>query len=178
MTARLDQKGFTLLEVVAAIAVFAFGMLALFRLQGATAMSNSLSSEITQASVLAENRIETLMGWPYSDPGGGGNWLRDVNGDGTGKDGNGDGFDDGGNNFGLTKTGANADGCITVNIQNNVVSDCTAALVKGRDYRISHNVAVDQPLINNKTISVIVNWLDAKDLSHTVTLTSIKSGNY
>ena len=69
MSIPINQRGFTLLEVVAAIVAFAFGSLALYRLQAATIMGNSFSNELTRGNALAQDRMERLMALPYLDPG-------------------------------------------------------------------------------------------------------------
>ncbi|MEN6440045.1 MAG: prepilin-type N-terminal cleavage/methylation domain-containing protein [Syntrophobacter sp.] len=174
-----NEKGFTLVEILAAIVVFAFGMLALFKLQAATVVSNTNAHELTQAAAFAQNRLERIMTWPYDDPGSGGSYLRDTNGNGTGQDANSDGIDDNGGNFGLDDTGAAADDCITWDASTSAeTGNCTDALTPGTQYRISHNIAVDQPLANTKTISVVVTWLDGKGKSHTYTLQSSKAVGY
>lgn len=173
-----SEKGFTLVEILAAIVVFAFGMLALFKLQVATVTSNTKAHGLTQAAAFAQNRLETLMTWSYDDPGSGSTtWLRDTNGNGTNQDtGVPDGIDDDGGNFGLDDTGTDADGCITWDTKTNAeTGNCTDALTPGTQYRISHNIAVDQQLANTKTVSVIVTWLDGKGGSHSYTLQSTKA---
>lgn len=156
MRAYSDQKGFTLVEVFAAIAVFAFGILALYRLQASAVNGNSYANDFTQATVLCENKMEQLMALNSADPA-----LADVDGDGTGQDLNSDGIDDDGGNFGLDDTvgggTAAADGVAT----------------SGK-FNIYWNIAVDQPIANTRTIRVIVTWLDPKNAMHRTFLTSTK----
>jgi prepilin-type N-terminal cleavage/methylation domain-containing protein len=177
-----EQKGFTLVEILAAIMVFAFGMLALYRLQAATLVSGSFSNEISQAAALGQDRMEVLMSRPYDraviDP-----LLLDGDGDGTGQDTNEDGQDDiaaNGTEFGLDDEGAAAEGCITIDARTNVVTNnCSAALRAGIDYRISHNIAVDQHYVGTRTIRVVVRWSGIQDkgsaATHSVSLTSVKA---
>ncbi len=73
---RHAQGGFTLLEVLMAILVFTFGVLSLFRLQAASVQNNSISSQMTQATTLAQDRMERLMALSYSS-------VLDTNGDGA-----------------------------------------------------------------------------------------------
>jgi len=173
------QKGFTLLEVLAAIMVFAFGMLALYRLQAASVVSNAHSDEITQSLVLGQSRMEFLMSRPYTrlliDP-----LLMDLDGDGTDQDLNGDAADDDGGDYGLDDVGAASDWCMTVDTTKNLsVANCTAALRPAIDYRISHNIAVDKQYSQTRTIRVIVTWVGiegkAMGITHSTTLNDDKS---
>jgi len=165
-----DQVGFTLIEVLAAIVVFAFGGLALYRLQASIIASNSFSSRLTQATVLAQERMESLMSLPYDHP-----LLNDTNDDGggvTNRDTDADGVDDRGPdfNFGLNNT---------VDAIDRVVADGSATnATYGITYNIYWNIAVDQPMANIKTIRVIVTWRDNKDFLHRTFLTSMKAGTF
>lgn len=60
------QGGFTLVEVLIALAVFSVGVLAIAALQVTAIRGNSLSSHLTEATTLAGDRIETLMNLEYS----------------------------------------------------------------------------------------------------------------
>lgn len=168
-----NEKGFTLVEILAAIVVFAFGMLALFRLQAATVVSNTTANEFTLAATFAQNRMEELMDTAYDS-------LADTNGDGTNMDADGDGIADDGNNFGLDKAGQGvADYCININAKTQTVTEpCPTTNPTPNDFRISQNIAVDQPLANTKTISVNVTWIDSKGKSHRYNLTSTKAVAY
>lgn len=61
--ARYTSGGFSLLEVVLAIAVFAFGMLALVELQTGLARSGSDANTRTVAANIAEELVETARGF-------------------------------------------------------------------------------------------------------------------
>jgi prepilin-type N-terminal cleavage/methylation domain-containing protein len=78
MISHLNQKGFTLLEVFAAIMIFALGILALTRLQITSLQTNSFSNDLTQATTLAMARMEDLLRLPYTDAN-----LVDRDNDGT-----------------------------------------------------------------------------------------------
>jgi type IV pilus modification protein PilV len=61
-----NHDGFTIIEVVIAMAIFAIGILAVASLQVATINGNSSARKITEAVTLAENRLETMMNLPYA----------------------------------------------------------------------------------------------------------------
>ena len=62
-----DQKGFSLVEVLIAITIFAIGVLALAQLQVTAIRGNAFSSTTTDGTTLAQDRIEQLMNLPYDD---------------------------------------------------------------------------------------------------------------
>ncbi len=163
-----DQFGFTLIEVLAAIVVFAFGGLALYRLQTAVIDCNSFSNRLTQATLLAQERMESLMALPYNHP-----LLNDTNDDGggiTNRDTNADGLDDRGPDFSF---GLNN----TVDASDRVVADGSAIRATyGMTYKLYWNIAIDQPMANIKTIRVIVTWRDPKSFLHQISFTSMKAG--
>ncbi|MBW2606660.1 MAG: prepilin-type N-terminal cleavage/methylation domain-containing protein [Deltaproteobacteria bacterium] len=61
-----NHDGFTIIEVVIAMAIFAIGILAVASLQVATINGNSSARKMTDAVTLAENRLETMMNLPYA----------------------------------------------------------------------------------------------------------------
>ena len=63
-----DTKGFTLIEVLIAITVFAIGILAVTLMQSNSTTSNGRAMVITDAATLAAERIEILQALPYTDP--------------------------------------------------------------------------------------------------------------
>ena len=73
----LDKRGFTLLEVLIAITIFAIGLLAVATMQVSAIRGNRLGCEVTQATSLGQIQIEALKsadiatliaGGPYNDP--------------------------------------------------------------------------------------------------------------
>lgn len=62
------QRGFTLLETLAAIAILSIGLLALAGLMSQTTSSSSRSRYMSVASILATQKIEDLNRYPKSDP--------------------------------------------------------------------------------------------------------------
>lgn len=61
-----NHDGFTIIEVVIAMAIFAIGILAVASLQVATIKGNSSTRKMTDAVTLAENRLETMLNLPYA----------------------------------------------------------------------------------------------------------------
>ena len=80
-----NNEGFTLIEVLIAISIFAFGLLAVAAMQISAIQVNSTADQITIRSTWAQDKIEELMSLSYTDP-----WIEDL-GDppsGTDSDGN------------------------------------------------------------------------------------------
>ncbi len=148
------NEGFTILEILIAITILAFGLLAIATMQTSSIKGNAHAIGITEGITLAQDKAEELMKFPYDTSAVTDNPLGDRNGDGTNQDGdnppNGIDDDDEGTvvddilNFGLDQTGVAAD-----NKEENV----------GR-YNIYWNVALNQPINNVKTIRIIVLWFD------------------
>lgn len=130
------QRGFTLLEVMAAISILTIGLLAVASMQGAALRGNAKAMDVTNAATLAADRMEKLAALPYNDPD-----LEDTDHDGasglndTGFDGNPD-------------TQADAD------------YGTTQKTAGGKVYSLYWNVAVDEVKKGTKTIDVIVTWMD------------------
>ncbi|MBW2079018.1 MAG: prepilin-type N-terminal cleavage/methylation domain-containing protein [Deltaproteobacteria bacterium] len=61
------QNGFTLIEVLFAVAVFAFGILAVSALQGSAMNGNLIAIHRTEAVNWAQIQMETLLALPYND---------------------------------------------------------------------------------------------------------------
>ncbi len=62
-----SQKGFTILEVMIAIAIFAIGILGVIKMQIASQRGNTSARTITQGTTYTQDRIEILMSFPYSN---------------------------------------------------------------------------------------------------------------
>jgi prepilin-type N-terminal cleavage/methylation domain-containing protein len=60
--------GFTLLEVLIAMALLAFGILAVGSMQVASIRANVHANQVTAASVFARDRMERLMALAYPTP--------------------------------------------------------------------------------------------------------------
>jgi prepilin-type N-terminal cleavage/methylation domain-containing protein len=149
------NEGLTLLEVLAALAILSFGLLAVATMQGSSIKGNSRAIFTTEAITLAQDKAEELMRLPYNHAD-----LTDTDNDGTSQDANDDGIDEVGTdlNFGLNDTVNTVDECSNDPVSDgfwpNSPWDCNAS------YRVFWNVAVDEPIANVKTIRIIVEWDD------------------
>jgi len=63
------NAGFSLLEVMAAMAIFFLGIMAIMALQTSSVRGNTRARGVTDISVLAADRLEKLIALPYDDPG-------------------------------------------------------------------------------------------------------------
>ena len=137
----MNSQGLTLLEVLAAVAILSFGLLAVATMQGSSIKGNSQAIGTTEAITLAQGKVEELMRLSYNHAD-----LTDTDNDGTSQDANDDGIDEVGPDlkFGLDDTLGDAD---------HNPPDV------GR-YKIYYNIAVDEPIANVKTIRIIVEWFD------------------
>jgi len=139
---RINERGFSLIELLVAMVLFSIGMMAIASLLSTSTGGTNAARRVTEASLMAADLMERLMVLPYDDPADSADPLDDVDSDGTDQDGNGDQIDDDGGNFGLDDaTAATADHQTTSGI-----------------YTMFWNVAVDEPSINVKTIKIIVTW--------------------
>jgi prepilin-type N-terminal cleavage/methylation domain-containing protein len=148
---KLKQEGYTLVEILIAIAILAFGLMAVATMQITAIKTNAVASGISQGLTLGQAKVEELMNLSYSA-------LSDTDLDGTDEDVDDDGVDDDGGNFGLNDTGDDSDNEEPPN---------------GR-YTIYWNVAVDEPVIGSKTIRVIVTWTE-KGRSKRIALDFVKT---
>lgn len=124
-----DDSGFSLIEVLIAVSVFAIGILALAQMQIVSMSGNTTARRITGAATLAQGKLEELKTLPY------------THADLTDKDSIGDpGF----GTAGLSDEDANADGSET------------GVEIMGQQYDVFWNVAADSPVSDCKTVRVIV----------------------
>jgi prepilin-type N-terminal cleavage/methylation domain-containing protein len=61
------QKGFTLIEVVAGLIILAIGLLAIATMQITSTKGGYFSSNVTQATIFAQDKLEYLKNLSYSD---------------------------------------------------------------------------------------------------------------
>ena len=63
-----NEKGFSLIEILIAVTVFAIGILAVGKMQITAIKGNFFANDLTNAITLAQDRIEKLIGLSYIDP--------------------------------------------------------------------------------------------------------------
>jgi prepilin-type N-terminal cleavage/methylation domain-containing protein len=61
------RRGFTLIEVLISLVILAIGVLAIASMQITSITGTSFSNSLTQASILAQERLEFLKSLPVSD---------------------------------------------------------------------------------------------------------------
>ncbi|MGD8372748.1 MAG: prepilin-type N-terminal cleavage/methylation domain-containing protein, partial [Syntrophobacterales bacterium] len=93
------ESGFTLIEILIAIAILAFGLLAVATMQVTGIRTNARANSMSQGLTLAQDKVEELISLSYDHSD-----LLDSDGDGTDQDTDNDGIDDDGGNFGLDDT--------------------------------------------------------------------------
>ena len=59
-TCRLQQNGYSLVEVMIGMTIFAIALLGLAKVQLATMLGNQTARDITEATMVAQNKIEEL----------------------------------------------------------------------------------------------------------------------
>lgn len=62
----LTQEGFSLVEILIAIAVLSIGMLGIAAMQTSAIKGNSKANDLTQRTLLASNHIEYLLNIPFT----------------------------------------------------------------------------------------------------------------
>lgn len=62
----MNKKGFSLIEVLVGLVLLAIGLLAIAGMQITSVRGNFYSSNMTQASILAQDRMEILKNLPYA----------------------------------------------------------------------------------------------------------------
>ena len=62
-----EEKGFTLLEVMIAVAILAFGILAVASMQTSSMYGNSVANRLTEGTGWAGSKMEELLAIPETD---------------------------------------------------------------------------------------------------------------
>lgn len=66
MKKTLSQRGFTLLEVMIALTIFSVGILAVVAMQGQAILGNAAAQSLSNASAIAQERMERVMQQPFA----------------------------------------------------------------------------------------------------------------
>jgi prepilin-type N-terminal cleavage/methylation domain-containing protein len=152
------NKGFTLIEVLIAIAIFSIGVLAVGAMQVSSVKDNAIARGVTKKASLAADRMEKLLALPYDDPqlSAGSHPV-----DGIDNDGDGD-IDEGDNASEEDGIDNDNDGQIDESGESGFIT-------------ISWTVQDDTPLTGTKTIDVTVTRTTVFGGQRQVSLTSIKA---
>ncbi len=142
-----NQEGFTLVEVLVAMAIFAFGILAVINMQLLSSWTNTKSRFMTEGVVLAQGKIEELMGESYSS-------IIDDNANG--------------------ESNKNVVFDASLNDAGEGVADYSDPGNATAFYKLYWNVREDYPFDGTKTVRVIVRW-DEKGLAKSFSLDLLKS---
>ena len=63
----MDKRGFSLIELMVGLVLLAIGLLAIGGMQIKSVSGNFFSGNMTQASIVAQDCLETLRNLPYGD---------------------------------------------------------------------------------------------------------------
>ena len=176
-----NDKGFSLLEVLLGVTVFMIGMLGITALNISSLKSNTFSGNLSEATIIAADKIEELMSLDYTDlPATTDPDLKEnpADLDGTGQDlpvDNDDGIDDDAfvllthdddTNFGLDDVGI---------IGTDPDPSDHNQLDQGKNgiYDIYWNIAEGEPFDFCKRINVIVVW-SIKDVQRQININTIR----
>ena len=144
---KINSDGFTLIEVLIAIAIFSIGILAVGAMQVSSVKDNSIARGVTEKASLAADRMEKLISLPYA------NALLTA---------------------GEHSVAASSFTLATDGIDNDNDGQIDEAGEAGF-ITISWNVQDDTPLTGTKTIDVTVTRTSAFGGQRRITLTSIKA---
>ena len=125
---KCHQQGFTIIEILIAMAIFAIGILGVAAMQIASVKGNAAAQGVTDIAVYATDRLEKLMVLPY----------------------NADAISNGEHSIGAGNITLTTDG-----IDNNFDGFIDEAGETG-PLTIEWTVTDDQPLLNTKTVTVTV----------------------
>lgn len=155
-----SQIGFTLIEVIIAIAILSIGIFTLLTMQTTSIKGNATSNAISQATAFGADEIEQILSKDFKD-----SMLLDTDGDDI--------------------TGLNDSECCNDGNDPSgaLVSGCTAkadSCLQKDNYFVYINIAKDKPLTlvtedSIKTIRVIVNRTDINGVNRTVVFNYFRS---
>ena len=132
----MNQKGFTLIEMLITMVVLAIGLLTLAHMQVSAMTGNVASNNMTVASTLAQDKLEELKGFALDSDD-----LVDANEE---------------NNDTMTIVGTEADAPDHQDANNPIDSGGRTTGV--RRYTRVWNIADDTPVSGAKTVVVLVMW--------------------
>lgn len=125
----IRRQGFTLIEVLIALAILTVGLLAAAKMQISAIQGNYFSNNTTTALSLAEQKMEDLLGRTYTDAA-----VTD------------------------TQAGNNGDLSSLVTKDHEELNVNEEGVVGEGLYHRVWNVADDTPITNTKTITIVVTW--------------------
>jgi len=73
------QQGFTLIEVLIAVTIFTFGLLAVASMQLTSVKGNFAARNISEATTIGQAKVEEFFTFPYAHN----DFISDLDGDGT-----------------------------------------------------------------------------------------------
>ncbi|MBV5340687.1 MAG: prepilin-type N-terminal cleavage/methylation domain-containing protein [Deltaproteobacteria bacterium] len=68
MSRQLNEKGFTLVELLVALTIMAIGILAVVQMQIVALQSNSIANSLSVATSLAQEVMEDIQSWDVNTP--------------------------------------------------------------------------------------------------------------
>ena len=146
----MGEKGFSLIEILAGMTIFMFGMLGVAALLTATVRDNAFSANVSEASMLASTEMDILLSVPYTN-----SILTDTDGDGVA------GLD----HIGDAGAADEAD-------------HRELDVGKNKIFNVYWNVADNEVATGTKTINVIVTWSDREDLNRRLNFRVVRGDQY
>jgi len=67
LSENFNNRGFSIIEVIFALSIFAIGILAVLSLSISAVNTNASARRVTDATALVEDRLEKLAAMPYED---------------------------------------------------------------------------------------------------------------
>ncbi len=79
MIKKIDQNGFTLVEVMVAMVILSYGILGIASMNSRSAQGNKDALNLSMASNVVQDTIENMMSMDFNDA----NYFTDTNGNGA-----------------------------------------------------------------------------------------------